>query len=202
MGTRHLTCVVLEKEYVIAQYGQWDGYPEGAGVFILEALHNAGLVGYAKMKEYAKDLIEISAGELKDLWTECGADPNSNWVDMEVSNKFAKKYPYFSRDCGYHIVQYLIDGQLKKVNRQLSFVEDGLYCEWVWVIDLDKDTFEVYKGFNKEPLAPTERFHEFEGRKYSTGSYEPAKHLVTFSLFNLPTREDFLEATNLEEEDE
>ena len=29
MGTRHLIAVQLDGEYKIAQYGQWDGYPEG-----------------------------------------------------------------------------------------------------------------------------------------------------------------------------
>ena len=31
MGTRHITAVVAEGEFVVAQYGQWDGYPTGAG---------------------------------------------------------------------------------------------------------------------------------------------------------------------------
>lgn len=28
MGTRHLTAVVIDGDYKVAQYGQWDGYPE------------------------------------------------------------------------------------------------------------------------------------------------------------------------------
>jgi len=28
MGTRHLTMVIQNKEPKVAQYGQWDGYPE------------------------------------------------------------------------------------------------------------------------------------------------------------------------------
>lgn len=38
MGTRHLTCVVKNNEYKVAQYGQWDGYPSGQGVNILNFL--------------------------------------------------------------------------------------------------------------------------------------------------------------------
>ena len=29
MGTRHITAVVAEGQFVVAQYGQWDGYPLG-----------------------------------------------------------------------------------------------------------------------------------------------------------------------------
>jgi len=35
MGTRHLICVVKGKEYIVAQYGQWDGYPTGQGIGVL-----------------------------------------------------------------------------------------------------------------------------------------------------------------------
>lgn len=31
MGTRNLTAVYLDGQYKVAQYGQWDGYPEGQG---------------------------------------------------------------------------------------------------------------------------------------------------------------------------
>ena len=38
MGTRHLTCVVKDGDYKVAQYGQWDGYPSGQGIDILTFL--------------------------------------------------------------------------------------------------------------------------------------------------------------------
>ena len=43
MGTRNLTCVYKNGEYRVAQYGQWDGYPEGQGVTILEFLHRVNI---------------------------------------------------------------------------------------------------------------------------------------------------------------
>jgi len=42
MGTRNLTCVVSGGKYIIAQYGQWDGYPSGQGVTALEFLRKKG----------------------------------------------------------------------------------------------------------------------------------------------------------------
>ena len=38
MGTRNLTIVHSNGEYKVAQYGHWDGYPEGLGVQLLEYL--------------------------------------------------------------------------------------------------------------------------------------------------------------------
>jgi hypothetical protein len=31
MGTRNLIAVFFDGEYRVAQYSQWDGYPEGQG---------------------------------------------------------------------------------------------------------------------------------------------------------------------------
>lgn len=40
MGTRHLIAAKVDGEYKLAQYGQWDGYPEGQGVAVLDFLVN------------------------------------------------------------------------------------------------------------------------------------------------------------------
>lgn len=38
MGTRSLICVFKDGEYKVAQYSQWDGYPEGHGIGVLKFL--------------------------------------------------------------------------------------------------------------------------------------------------------------------
>ena len=40
MGTRNLTAVYIDGEYKVAQYGQWDGYPEGQGMTALTFLRD------------------------------------------------------------------------------------------------------------------------------------------------------------------
>ena len=32
MGTRNLTMVIQDQQTRIAQYGQWDGFPDGQGI--------------------------------------------------------------------------------------------------------------------------------------------------------------------------
>lgn len=36
MGTRNLIVIYYNGQYILAQYNQWDGYPEGQGVEILK----------------------------------------------------------------------------------------------------------------------------------------------------------------------
>jgi hypothetical protein len=38
MGTRHLIAAKIDGVYKLAQYGQWDGYPDGQGVAVLDFL--------------------------------------------------------------------------------------------------------------------------------------------------------------------
>ena len=47
MGTRHVTAVFLNGEPRVAQYGQWDGYPSGQGVTILDFLRKSSKKSYS-----------------------------------------------------------------------------------------------------------------------------------------------------------
>ena len=40
MGTKNLTCVYCNGAYRVAQYGQWDGYPDGQGITALTFLRD------------------------------------------------------------------------------------------------------------------------------------------------------------------
>lgn len=44
MGTRNLTCVVVDGEMKVAQYGQWDGYPEGQGATCCEFIQETDMI--------------------------------------------------------------------------------------------------------------------------------------------------------------
>lgn len=173
MGTRNLTCVVQDGEYKIAQYGQWDGYPSGQGLVALNFLQNVNL---DEFREKIKQVKFLTTEDLKLL------DDNT-WKDT---------HPQLSRDICAHILQFVMDDYTEFVN-SVSFAGDSLFCEWAYVIDLDKNTFEVYNGFNQRPLDESERFY---GIKPENRNYEPVKHIYTFDLLNLPTEEEFLEILN------
>ena len=207
MGTRNLTAVMLDGEYKVAQYGQWDGYPDAAGTTILEALLKAQQDNFAGLRQAVERSSFVDEENLSVRWNSVGAD-GSGMVSMDIVEKFTKKWPQLNRDMGYGIVDYLLEHpEGVELNDSITFVADSLFCEYAYVIDLDKHTFEVYRGFNKEPLADNERFvaffsEETNSHRSNDDIYYPVKLWKSFDLNNLPNTEDFMAHFSEPEEEE
>ena len=198
MGTRNLTAAYLGGKYKIAQYGQWDGYPEGQGIGTLHFVRDK--MNETLFREKLKYVSFIEPQELTDLWKQYGADADG-MVSMKDADRMKEDFPQFSRDTGsdiFGIVQNSPSGI--KLQDSLCFVADSLFCEWAWVIDLDKRMFEAYQGFQKLPLNENERFSFLE--KNSDGEYHPCRMIAAWSFDNLPTDEEFIAAFEREESED
>lgn len=196
MGTRNLTCVVLGGEYKVAQYGQWYGYPSGQGATALTFLR-----GMDK---------EVFIAKLSALSFISDADAdaiNAELLDDQTLMQEGKKYGHLSRDRAAEILDiiYKEDPGSLKLQNSLNFAADSLFCEFAYVIDLDKNTFEVFTGFNRSPLAEGERFAFLNGeadQDHRSKKYTPVKHMHTFQLDALPTVDEFLAICEPRGEDE
>lgn len=189
MGTRNLTVVYLDGEYKIAQYGQWDGYPEGQG---MKALNFLRIMDECKFKQALRNSSYIDSGELQALWRQYGAD-EQGFVSLDDAERMKKDHPEYSRDIGadiLNLVQSHPEGM--KLWDSIEFAADGLFCEWAWVIDLDKRTFEAYEGLGKEPLTESDRFYFL--KDLEEDGYSAVKLMATWGLDELPSDEDFLAA--------
>ena len=187
MGTRNLTAVFMDGEYKVAQYGQWDGYPEGQGKICLNFLRDK--MNEKRFREQLNNVHFGNEDELDKLFSEFGADVSGS-ISMENYERFKKAYPELHRDTASEILQMIQDGNVRVLKNDLDFASDGLFCEWAYVIDLDTRRFEVYTGFHKEPLTEKDRFYflkDKEGNGYS------GVHMVfSWSIDDLPTDEVFI----------
>lgn len=203
MGTRHIIIIIADEKTKVAQYSQWDGNPEAQGVGILKWIANINL---DRFKEKVRKLRWITNEEMEAVKND--------------KNSF-KNYPYLSRDASSEIIRAIMFGEIK-VNltiaknfdelietgfryeileceilgliNQEQFAGDSLSCEWGYVIDLDKRTFEVYEGFSEQPIAETERFHKFfQHPKHREKIYYPIRIVKSYSLDALPTEEEFID---------
>ena len=164
MGTRNLTIAIVDGHVKIAQYGQWDGYPTGVGMSIQEFLKSTLSLdnGLEKMKCNLKYL---------EWFTK-----EDNLDDLDI-----KKFPQLSRDTGAEILSHVFNALVTKVVDYSSFACESLFCEYAYVLDFDKETVEVYKGFNKSPLTETDRFFYLQKEPPEDGYY-PVRLFKAFSF--------------------
>ncbi len=181
MGTRNLTMVISGSKTKVAQYGQWDGYPEGQGKTILKFLKKFDLKIF---KERLRKVSFIDKKKVDELWKE-----------TQTIELFKSNYPELHRDTGAEVLQLIYEGKAFKLIDDSKFIRDSLWCEWVYVIDLDKKRFEVYTNFSKNPLTKRDRFYNVKLKK---DSCYPIKIVKAYSLNKLPTVKQFIKDTTFE----
>lgn len=199
MGTRNLTVVFMDGEYRVAQYGQWDGYPEGQGLTCLRFLRDQ--MNEKDFRDALSHIKYIDDEKLQKIWIDYGMDAYGS-IPIKDANRFRQTFPEFSRDTGAKILSMIQDNKITSncLEDCLTFAADSLFCEWAYVVDFDKRTFEVYKGFNKTPLEKSDRFYflrEYESDdEYSDKPYRyhGVKLAKKFSLDDLPEDDTFLDA--------
>lgn len=201
MGTRNLTAVMVDGVYKIAQYGQWDGYPEGQGKTALAFAkeHLSTPEGRAAFKRACMRVRFVTDPAEYDSMNEAaGVKPRGGMITLAESDRLNRMFPFFDRDHGAKILGMVLGstGEVRMKN-SIDFAGDSLFCEWAYVIDLDKLTLEVFKGFNMKPVPIGERFAE---AKYEPSSdertYFPVRLVESFSLDALPSNKEFVFAAN------
>jgi len=133
MGTRHLQTVIDKNgKKRVNQYGQWDGYPSGQGLDVLNYLKTGDLEQYQKNLQQLKKITKK-----QDAMVE--ADPN-----------WEMHYPYLSRDCGSKIHNMIEMGTVEFVHH-ISESEAQKWCEGFYTIDFKKGVFtSEFGGIYKE----------------------------------------------------
>lgn len=200
MGTRHLVAVQIDGVYKVAQYGQWDGYPTGQGVRVLDFLKNGDIEA---LKRNVAKAYEPTEEDSIRMWAEFDVDivASKGMVEYSKANAFGEKYPSLDRDTGAGILELIAnsdDAEKIPLRVDIGFAGDSLFCEWAYVIDFDIGTFEVYKGFNKEPVPADSRFasipFDAEGASRIGTTYYQVTLAQSWKLSALPSTDEFLDA--------
>lgn len=185
MGTRNLSLCKKDDEIVIAQYGQWDGYPSGQGATILEFCQNKDNI--TRLKAELANIRDINTlpkflkkyDELVPQW--------SNEKDNRTREMVYWFKTLASRDIGGMIFSNIINAdksKLPKAMNNLIFLQkyEDLeqtenYCdtwiEYAYLINFDTNELECY-GYGEL--------------------------LKKYSLDNLPTEQQFIDELEREEE--
>ncbi|KAK3327389.1 hypothetical protein B0T19DRAFT_421601 [Cercophora scortea] len=228
MGTRHLICIFWRGKWVLAQYGQFDGYPEYQGVRIFRFLSVARNIERLKAG-LENHVYEPSEEELDAIYAEIDAWNESNQTQAFVPGHEGTDalYPSLSRKTSAKILGIIARaapgeaggdssglgdeddddddndinhgpesstgapaGGKKKIplRLELDFANNGLYCEWVYVIDLDSEVLEVFGG--SEAKHAHHRFKDIGGEDASVPAFISA---FPFSdIFLMTDGDDFV----------
>ena len=110
MGTRNITMVIdKEGDVKVGQYGQWDGYPSGQGLTILDFLSNTDLNEFQEKLSKCKFLTEEEVEKIND----------DDWEN---------NYPQLSRNVGGEILGHIMDSDGLELIDKSEFVDDELVC--------------------------------------------------------------------------
>lgn len=183
MGTRHFVGVILDGDWKVAQYGQWDGYFEGQGQTVYDFVTRPDL----DVDRFKMALRALRFATDEDL-ARVEAEPN--WPEV---------YPWLSRNAGGEVLSMIYDApaeQIEFLGDTRNFPLDGLFCEFAYVIDLDQDILEVYTGGHKAGTAIRGRWKDADPESIlkeagAATQYAPVSLLRTFDLRNMPDSGNF-----------
>jgi hypothetical protein len=202
MGTRHLIAVQSDDEYKVAQYGQWDGYPSGQGIGILSFLKDENSVAALRKNLSKVRFIDNEKDrEFLDAYDKAAPKYSSD-PDNRTPEQKHWFNTYITRNLGSEILNNIAFSEDKEIllNNSISFAADSLFCEYAYVVDFDKGTFEIYSGFNKGIVPKDSRFSNLELEKDS--EYGIVTLVKEYNLNSLPEEKDFLSDLELQEDDE
>lgn len=138
MGTRGLT-KVIDKDGItkVAQYGQWDHYPEGQGIKILNILTSDRYA--VEELELALDKCYFTTDEEREAIYK---EYNDRYPETTHMKKFSAMLPSFSRDtCGdiLNVIRWSA-GPVPLLDES-DFEHDDLFCEGVYIVDYQSNKF-------------------------------------------------------------
>jgi hypothetical protein len=205
MGTRNLTCVILNNEIKVAQYGQWDGYFAGQGQniveFILNELNTDEKLNF--FKEQIKKCRFYSDDELKFI--DNSIVGNAQGYNSEQEKILIDRYPQLSRNTGSDILKLILDRTSIKLKNEYDFGYDGVFCEFAYLLNLDTQELEIYAGYGKEKMNKDERWYSeksvYDDHKKDGETDIYSVRLFTKIPFNKLTADSMLKLEESREEE-
>ena len=164
MGTRGITEVIYNGEVVVSQYGQWDHYPSGQGITAFKFLRSPENI--ENLKKNLSLIYEPTTAELDNIYANYTNE--NKMMNMEQGKRFNEDYPSLTRDTGAGILEVIANatGPIPLyVDR--DFKDDTLFCEGVYTINLDDNTFTTRYNRYENPNGEDELTLSFEQIPYT-----------------------------------
>jgi hypothetical protein len=127
------------------EYNHFDSYPGGLGEDIRKALTS----GLLSRKGLRADVAAIRLiDEKEDAPTPEDIERCRPYTDLGVSRQSTSDWYCLLRNRQGDPVAAIQSGVMIDAG---NFLADSLFCEWAYVINLDEECLEVYRGFQSAP---------------------------------------------------
>ena len=154
-------------------YNHYDGYPEGLGKDIITFISNHTI------EELNNIYDKIIMVDEENIPTEEQIKECEQYANLDVSEQSLMNWYCLLRDsqgdlsCYADGLKYMIDNH--------DFILDSLFCEFAYIINLDTNKLEVYRGFQKVK-DPTNRYTISEIDAKENMGYYPCKMVTEIDL--------------------
>jgi hypothetical protein len=151
MGTRGLLGWKLDGVYH-GLYNHWDSYPESLGMDAAYWVHT-NLTCEDKVEAFKANLCKLNFID-KDIKPPVELQKRyEKFSDLTVSSQeISDWYCLLRKLQGVGYFSAILSGELEHVPDEISFIKDSLFCEHAYFLNLDDNTFDYFKGFQKKPV--------------------------------------------------
>jgi len=160
-------------------YNHFDSYPGGLGINILTGLRNL------KLQEGDNPVVD-SLNKAFDLMNAYKVDKERKIIGEQpqgIEIKDVEEDEVFLK---------ILNGESFYFRDAKDFIQDSVFCEWAYIINLDTEELEIYSGFNKEAQEGNRYFEGFkEIPNDNLDHWQPCWLLCKFLLCDLPSDDIF-----------
>lgn len=140
MGTRGVWGLRKDSKDKLT-YNHYDSYPSALGETIKVFISKHSL------KEISKIFDNIILVNKKVPPTKKQIEECNDYCDLSVSNRSSEDWYCLLREAQGNPEAYFKG--LKYMEDNHDFIQDSLFCEWGYIINLDTKMLEIYRGFQK-----------------------------------------------------
>ena len=151
MGTRGCYGFRINKHDKVT-YNPFDSYPKELGYKLMCFVAQTQVSAMERIARRIK-LVDRNSIPPRDLIVKY-----KKYADLSVSEQKYEDWYCLLRKTQGDLGVYRDD--LEHMIDDSEFLDDSLFCEWAYIINLDTSQLEAYRGFNKNPSANGRYAHE------------------------------------------
>jgi hypothetical protein len=160
-------------------YNHSDSYPECLGESIVDFIRSSSV---DEMKSIFDKIVLVDSSVMPQDAELVEWKLTDKLSDYLVSKNVFNWY-HFLRDYQGDLTPY--KNGLKYMENYNDYIEDSLFCEWAYIINLDENILEIYKGYQTEEHE--NRYSTTPHEAHDGTKYYSCKMIDSYSLENIST---------------